>query len=127
MNLFVLSTTAPPHSCRRPSATSWPDSHLFDGWSSANLHALYGIACFFRDEHNKPCKILLGVPEVSVRHSGSIIAAQVLDILTAYRITDKIGYFTFDNAENNDIAISEVNSAKYRIRYFFNSTLHCIV
>jgi hypothetical protein len=41
--------------------------HLaFDGWTSGNRHALYGIACFFRDEHNKPCKIVLGVPEVSI-------------------------------------------------------------
>lgn len=45
---------------------------------------------------------MLGVPEVSVRHNGSNIAAQVLNILTAYTITEKIGYFTLDNAENND-------------------------
>ncbi|OBS15334.1 hypothetical protein FPOA_28515 [Fusarium poae] len=80
----------------------------FDGWTSGNRHTLYGIACFFRDEHNKPRKIVLGVPEVSVRHSGSNIAAQVLDILTAYQITEKIGYFTFDNAENNDTAMGAI-------------------
>ncbi|OBS16090.1 hypothetical protein FPOA_27760 [Fusarium poae] len=80
----------------------------FDGWTSGNRHTLYGIACFFRDEHNKPRKIVLGVPEVSVRHSGSNIAAQVLDILTAYQITEKIGYFTLDNAENNDTAMGAI-------------------
>jgi hypothetical protein len=80
----------------------------FDGWTSGNRHTLYGIACFFRDEHNKPRKIVLGVPEVSVRHSGSNIAAQVLDILTAYQITEKVGYFTLDNAENNDTAMGAI-------------------
>lgn len=66
---------------------------------------MYGIACFFRDEHNKPCKTVLGVSEVSVRRNESNIAAQVLDIFTAYWITEKIGYFTLDNAENNDTAM----------------------
>ncbi|KAG5783610.1 hypothetical protein H9Q73_002749 [Fusarium xylarioides] len=60
----------------------------FDGWMSGNRHTLYGIACFFRDEHNKPRKIVLGVPEVS--------------------ITEKIGYFTLDNAENNDTAMGAI-------------------
>ncbi|KAF5576969.1 restless-like transposase [Fusarium pseudocircinatum] len=80
----------------------------FDGWTSGNRHALYGIACFFRDEHNKPCKIVLGVPEVTIRHNGSNIATQVLDIWTAYQITEKIGYFTLDNAENNNTAMGMI-------------------
>ncbi|KAJ6436908.1 P-loop containing nucleoside triphosphate hydrolase protein [Purpureocillium lavendulum] len=77
----------------------------FDGWRSGNRHALYGICCFFRDECNKPCKITLGLPEVSARHTGPNIAAEILDVIESYQIQDKIGYFTLDNAKNNDTAM----------------------
>ncbi|KAJ0127471.1 Uncharacterized protein HZ326_29430, partial [Fusarium oxysporum f. sp. albedinis] len=52
----------------------------FDGWTSRNKLALYGIACFFRDEKNRPCKIMIGVPEAH-RHFGSTIGGEVLDVL----------------------------------------------
>ncbi|KAM3561796.1 hypothetical protein ARSEF4850_003029 [Beauveria asiatica] len=83
--------------------------HLsFDGWRSGNRLALYGIACFYRDENNKPCKIAIGVPELSSRHSGANIATQILDVIDQYAIRDKVGYFTLDNAENNDTAMDEI-------------------
>lgn len=69
---------------------------------------MYGIACFFRDENDKPCKIAIGVPETSARHSGANIAAQVLEVIDEYGIRDKIGYFTLDNAENNDTAMDDI-------------------
>ncbi|KAM5527209.1 hAT family dimerization domain protein [Fusarium oxysporum f. sp. phaseoli] len=49
----------------------------FDGWTSRNKLALYGIACFFRDEKNRPCKIMIGVPEAH-RHFGSTIGGEVI-------------------------------------------------
>ncbi|ENH63533.1 hypothetical protein FOC1_g10000098, partial [Fusarium oxysporum f. sp. cubense race 1] len=52
----------------------------FDGWRSGNRHALYGV-CWTN------------------------IAAEILDVIEAYQIQDKIGYFTLDNAENNDTAM----------------------
>lgn len=83
--------------------------HLsFDGWRSENRLALYGIACFYRDESNKPCKIAIGVPELSSRHSGANIATQIPDVIDQYAIRDKVGYFTLDNAENNDTAMDEI-------------------
>ncbi|KAM4068002.1 restless-like transposase [Hirsutella rhossiliensis] len=77
----------------------------FDGWRSGNRHALYNIYCFFRTEDNKPCKITIGVPEVSARHTGPNIVAEILDVIESYQIEDKIGYFTLDNAPNNDTAL----------------------
>ncbi|KAG7004117.1 3-oxosteroid 1-dehydrogenase [Fusarium oxysporum f. sp. conglutinans] len=77
----------------------------FDGWKSGNRHSLYGIACFFRDENSQPRKLALGVPELRTRHFGHNIAAEILDVLDAYGIQDKIGYFTLDNAESNDKAM----------------------
>ena len=80
----------------------------FDGWRSGNRHSLYGVTCFFRDENSRPCKLVLGVPELRVRHHGHNIAAEILDVLTAYGIQDKIGYFTLDNAESNDKAMEVI-------------------
>jgi hypothetical protein len=66
---------------------------------------MYGIACFFRDENSQPQKLVLSVPELRTRHFGHNIAAEILDVLNAYRIQDRIRYFTLDNAESNNRAI----------------------
>ncbi|KAM5529824.1 hAT family dimerization domain protein [Fusarium oxysporum f. sp. phaseoli] len=80
----------------------------FDGWKSGNRHSLYGIACFFRDENSQPRKLVLGVPELRTRHFGHNIAAEILDVLDAYGIQDRIGYFTLDNAESNNKAMEVI-------------------
>ncbi|OBS17570.1 hypothetical protein FPOA_11975 [Fusarium poae] len=82
----------------------------FDGWTSRNKLALYGITCFFRDEKNRPCKIMIGVPEAH-RHFGSTIGGEVLDVLHTLGVSpEKIGYFTLDNAENNDTAMEVIGA-----------------
>ncbi|KAK6843994.1 restless-like transposase [Apiospora arundinis] len=82
----------------------------FDGWTSPNQFALYGIVCFYRNEAGKPCKLLLGVPEAH-RHFGATIAGEVLDVLHAFGIDKKkIGYFTLDNAENNSTAMEVIGA-----------------
>jgi hypothetical protein len=77
----------------------------FDGWTSSNHHAFYGIMCFFRIKENKLCKLLLGVPELA-EHFGTSIAGEILAVLHAFRVTqEKTGYFTLENAENNTTAM----------------------
>ncbi|EXU94994.1 hypothetical protein X797_011930, partial [Metarhizium robertsii] len=82
----------------------------FDGWRSGNRHALYGICCFYRDENNKPCKLTLGLPEISAKHTGPNIAAEILDVIESYQIQHKIGYFTLDNVKNNDTAMEIIGA-----------------
>ncbi|XP_044715251.1 restless-like transposase [Hirsutella rhossiliensis] len=80
--------------------------HLaFDGWRSPNRHAVYGIAAFYLSKEKRPQKILLGMPELRQSHTGENIASQVAEVITSFEIQDKIGYFTLDNAENNDTAM----------------------
>ncbi|EWZ28074.1 hypothetical protein FOZG_18208 [Fusarium oxysporum Fo47] len=43
----------------------------FDGWRSRKKHALYGVACFFRNEGGKARKLILRMPELIVRHFGA--------------------------------------------------------
>ncbi|KJZ71512.1 hypothetical protein HIM_09100 [Hirsutella minnesotensis 3608] len=80
----------------------------FDGWMSGNRHSLYGVSCFFRDETSQPRKLVRGVPEIRTRHFGGNIAAEILDVLDAFGIKDRVGYFTLDNAENNDKAMEVI-------------------
>jgi hypothetical protein len=81
----------------------------FDGWRSRNKHALYGVACFFRNEDGKARKLILGVPELTVRHFGANIGHEIIEILESYEISEeKIGYFTLDNAQNNDTAMDTI-------------------
>ncbi|KAK8011989.1 isochorismatase [Apiospora arundinis] len=52
----------------------------FDGWTSRTRQPLYGIACFFRNESNKPQKVIISVPELAERHTGESIAAVVVQL-----------------------------------------------
>jgi hypothetical protein len=55
-------------------------------------------------------KLVLGVPELRTRHFGHNIAAEILDVLDAYAIRDRIGYFTLDNADGNDRAMEIIGA-----------------
>ncbi|KAM5529795.1 hAT family dimerization domain protein [Fusarium oxysporum f. sp. phaseoli] len=80
----------------------------YDGWKSGNRHALYGITCVFRDSNNRPQKYILGLPELTERHTGENIAGQIIEIIREYEISNKLGYFTLDNAGNNKISMGEL-------------------
>lgn len=83
--------------------------HLaFDGWRAPNRLSMYGVACFFRNEDNRPSKIILGIPEIG-RHLGVVIADHVQAILDEFEIPeDKLGYAVLDNASNNDSAMKQL-------------------
>ncbi|KJZ69742.1 hypothetical protein HIM_10853 [Hirsutella minnesotensis 3608] len=105
----------------------------FDGWGSQNKHALYGVACFFRNEDGKSRKLILGVPELTVRHSGANIGHEIIEILESYEIPDeKMGYFTLDNAPNNDTAMDTIGerfgfSSKERRGRCFGHVINLVV
>ena len=56
----------------------------FDGWRSRNRHALYGVVCFYIDCNGAPSKLVLGLPELKISHSGENIAAKIMEILESY-------------------------------------------
>lgn len=67
-----------------------------------------GVACFFRDENSRPCKIILGLPEIG-RHIVTIVVDEIKTILDDFGITrDRIGYAVLDNARNNDTAMEQL-------------------
>uniref|UniRef100_A0A0D2Y8H5 HAT C-terminal dimerisation domain-containing protein n=1 Tax=Fusarium oxysporum (strain Fo5176) TaxID=660025 RepID=A0A0D2Y8H5_FUSOF len=53
-------------------------------------------------------KCVLGLPELTERHTGENIAGQIIEIIREYEISDKLGYFTLDNAGNNKTSMGEL-------------------
>ena len=80
----------------------------FNGWQSRNKRTLYGIIYSYLDQHFHVKKLVLGMPELQTTHTGENITKEIVDILSSYNIIDKIGYFTLDNASNNDTAMAAI-------------------
>jgi hypothetical protein len=51
---------------------------------------------------------MLGMPQ-TLRHFGTSIAAEVLDILHMFQIKEQIGYFILNKAENNIIIMKMID------------------
>lgn len=80
--------------------------HLsFDLWTSGNSLSLAGIVVHFVDRRGKIWNFLLGLPAHHDAHSGHNIAETVAAVIAHWNIQDSIGYFTADNASNNDTCL----------------------
>lgn len=68
-----------------------------------------GINAQFVDSDFAQHRILLGLRPLSGRHTGACLADEVADTLAFWQIdSEKIGYFTLDNAANNNTCIKEL-------------------
>ena len=100
----------------------------FDGWTSRNRHSFFSINAFFLDEETfQPRKIVLGLPTISVSHTGETISIAVTEVLEEFELVlqNRVGCFILDNAANNDRAVEELgrtlkwrDPASKRIRCF---------
>ncbi|TQV89923.1 restless-like transposase [Cordyceps javanica] len=74
-----------------------------DTWSSPSQHGLLAIVVhFINDESRQPRKALLALRELKGAHSGDSLADIFTEVIDSYGMRDRIGYFTLDNASNND-------------------------
>jgi hypothetical protein len=80
----------------------------FDLWTSRSLLSLCGIVVHFIDSQGKACTFLLSLPELVGSHTGINISECVATIIDDYGISDRIGYFVLDNADNNDTAVADL-------------------
>jgi hypothetical protein len=83
----------------------------FDGARSNNRHAFFGVTAMYLDEGYMMRKITLGIHDPIYQHTGGNITAELINILEAFEIGDKLGYFTLDNASNNDTAVEYIWAA----------------
>lgn len=82
----------------------------FDGWTSKSYVSFLGINAQFVDRDFVQRRILLGLRPLRGRHTGTSLADEVADTLAFWQINDpdRVGYFTLDNAANNDTCIDDL-------------------
>ncbi|KAK8912300.1 putative AC9 transposase [Metarhizium anisopliae] len=108
----------------------------FDGWTSRQNTSFLGINAHFIDRDWKQWRILLALPALRKRDTGAALADEVADTIGAFGLQDRIGYYTLDNATNNDTAMealgAEFNFDQHerRIRcapHFLNRTVRAMM
>ena len=93
----------------------------FDHWSSPNDCSFLGVVAYWLDSDHNLKSTVLGVRRFRGPHTGENQAKHFWDIITPYNIAQKIGYFTLDNASNNDTALQHISSYLTAINIPFNS------
>jgi len=89
----------------------------FDGWTSRSNLSFLGINAQFVDKDFRVRKVLLGLPQLAGRHTGEALSEEVSRVLSFWGLDDKLGFFTLDNATNNDRAMQAIGD-----RFGFDGT-----
>jgi hypothetical protein len=80
--------------------------HLtWDLWTSPNFKAMIAITAHWTDQNWKVRSTLMAIREIDRDHDGENISQVVYRILKEFEIVNRIGYFTSDNASDNDTAM----------------------
>jgi hypothetical protein len=80
--------------------------HLtWDLWTSPNFKAMIAITVHWTNKNWEVRSTLIAIREIEGDHDGENISEIVHAVLKEFRIVDRIGYFTGDNASNNDTAM----------------------
>ena len=74
-------------------------------WTSPNHRAFLGIVAHWISPQHILQSTVLGMKRFRGRHTGENIARHFWDVVETYHLQEKIGYFTLDNARNNDTAM----------------------
>ncbi|KAM0742707.1 hypothetical protein ACQRIT_002884 [Beauveria bassiana] len=82
----------------------------FDGWTSKSCTSFLGINAQFVDRNFNQHRIFFGLRPLGGRHTGTSLANEVCDTLAFWRTDDldRVGYFTLDNAANNDTCMKNI-------------------
>ena len=85
----------------------------FDLWTSNNKLAVLGLCAHFINIDGQPVTLLLALLRQKGRHTGLAIADSVSAIISEYNLTNKIGWFTTNNASANQRCMDALAS-EYR-------------
>jgi len=77
----------------------------FDMWTSANYLALLGVVGHWINLEEQACRVLLGLQQLHSAHTEENQGHVIFFVLQEFRLSKKVGYFTLDNASNNDTAL----------------------
>jgi len=82
----------------------------FDGWTTKGGKRGYlGLVAYFVNNAGLLVDLPIALPQLIGTHSGDRMAQVVLTVLEDFGISSsQLGYFTLDNASNNDTAIEAI-------------------
>ena len=80
----------------------------FDLWSSPNHRSFLALVAHWVSPEGHLIAATLGFQRLEGPHSGANQADLIWKILEVYQLTHKLGYFTMNNASNNDTALGEI-------------------
>ena len=84
--------------------------HLtWDLLTSPNYKAMIAITAHWTDKDWKVQSTLITIREIESDHDGENISEIFHAVIKEFQIVDQIGYFTGDNASNNDTAMKCLN------------------
>jgi len=86
----------------------YPVHFSFDLWTSPNHRAFFGLVGHWIDCYGYLRTALLGMERFQGPHTGLNQAEMIWQILERYHSMYRVGYFTTDNAFNNDTALQEL-------------------
>jgi len=74
-----------------------------DLWTSPNSLAILGIIAHFINENGKLQHCTLALKDIIGDHGGENLAKAMMEVLEEWGFVSKLGFFTMDNATNNDV------------------------
>lgn len=77
----------------------------FDLWSSPNNLALLGVVGHWMSKKGRIHHTLLGLRKMEGSHTGENQCALLWKVIEEYGLEHRIGFFTLDNAANNDVVL----------------------
>ena len=94
--------------------TALSSIHLsFDIWTSPNRYSIISVFGNFVNHQGQRRRLLLAFRRIYGSHSGENISTALLEVISEYKIEEKVGYFVSDNAKNNDVAIDHLLQRLY--------------
>ena len=96
----------------------------FDLWTSGNHLSLLGVVGHWINPDGQVCQGLLGLRRLHGAHTGENQSQVITSLLHEYQLTKKIGYFTLDNAKNNDTALRCLSQRLQEVGVSFDPQAH---
>ena len=96
----------------------------FDLWTSSNHYSLLGMVAHWINIDAQSCHALLGLKRLHGAHTGENQAQILMSVIEEYGLTKKVGYFTLDNATNNDVALVALSHQLKEVGVIFDPVEH---
>jgi len=93
-----------------------------DLWTSPNHRAFLGVVGHWISGDGKLHGTLLGLRRFHGSHTGVNQAQHFWEVVKLYELETKVGYFTLDNASNNDTTLTQVGVYLAELGIEFNPT-----